>query len=321
MKKVAIITTGGTIASKKNNDGLLECTDMTGLELMSNLPLSGEVEVIVHNLFQLPSMYLTFNHLIELKEKIEEVFRDSSIDGIVVTHGTDTLEETAYFLDLTVSDIRPVVVTGSQKSVEESGTDVFQNLSDAMHVACEKKALDLGSIVVFNGDIFASKYVKKIHTSHINGFGVSGFGHLGNIDQKVVTIFSRPTIRQNYQIIKDLPSVDIIKSYLGSDGKFIKAAIDGGTEGIILEGAGRGQVTPMMLEEIDRALVQGKKIVITSSCDEGRVFAAYDDLGSANDLMKRGVILGGDYDSKKARMKLAVLLSAGFLEIEKAFND
>lgn len=316
MKKVVLLTTGGTIASRPNKDsGKLASGALTGEELASMCHLPEDIEVIVESAFQKASIHITFDDLVILKNKIDEYFRDDSISGVVVTHGTDTLEETAYFLDLTVKDDRPIVVTGSQRSPEELGSDVYINLRHAIYSACSDDLKGVGTVVVFNERIFAARYVKKEHASNIQGFNAFGFGYLGIIDNDQVQVYQKPIKRECFEIKGSVPSVDLIKCYIGADGKFIKAARESGIRGIVLEGVGRGQVAPDMMEEIEKAINEGVKIVVTTSAEEGAVYTTYDYKGSAYDLYNKGVILGSDNDSKKARIKLAVVLASGMEQI------
>jgi L-asparaginase len=319
VKKVALVTTGGTIASRKNDRGMYVSGDMSGEELVSLCGLPNDIEVEVHSLFQLASMHVTFEHLTILKNKIEEIFNDPEIQGVVVTHGTDSLEETAYFLDLTIPHDRPVVVTGSQRAVDALGTDVYVNIRHAVYAAYDEKLRGFGTIVVFNERIFSAKYVKKVHASNLQGFNSFGFGYLGIIDGERVYVYQKPMERDNYTINKPLPQVEIIKAYLNADGKFIDTCIATGVKGIVLEGVGRGQVAPLMMDSIKIAIASGIKIVLTTSAEEGEVHTVYDYEGSAYDLISNGVILGRDYDSKKARMKLAVLLASDKEDIVKEF--
>lgn len=316
MKKVVLLTTGGTIASKTNKDsGKLASGELTGEELAAMCNLPNDIEVITESVFQKASIHITFEDLVVLKNKIEKYFMDDKVSGVVVTHGTDTLEETAYFLDLTIKDPRPVVITGSQRSPEDLGSDVYINLRHAIYSACSEDLQHAGAVVVFNERIFAARYVKKEHASNIQGFNVFGFGYLGIIDNDVVHIFQKPLKREYFHIQSPVPHVDIVKCYIGADGKFIKAARESGAKGVILEGVGRGQVAPKMMEEIEKSLSEGMTIVITTSAEEGSVYTTYDYKGSAYDLYKKGVILGSDNDAKKARIKLAVALASGLNKI------
>jgi L-asparaginase len=317
MKKVVLLTTGGTIASKPNKDsGKLSSGALTGEELASMCNLPKDIEVVIESVFQKASIHITFDDLFLLKKKIEDYFKDDEVSGVVVTHGTDTMEETSYFLDLTIQDPRPVVVTGSQRSPEDLGSDVFINLRHAIYCACSHDLRDAGTVVVFNERIFAARYVKKEHASNIQGFNAFGFGYLGIIDNDQVHVFQKPIKREYFEVKSSIPQVEIIKCYIGADGKFIKAAREAGIAGIVLEGVGRGQVAPKMMAEIEKAIAAGIKLVVTTSAEEGSVYTTYDYEGSAFDLFNKGVILGSDNDSKKARIKLAVALASNLKEIK-----
>jgi L-asparaginase len=277
MNKVILLTTGGTIASKPNkSSGKLASGALTGEELASMCQLPADIEVVVESVFQKASIHITFEDLTVLKNKIDDYFKDETVSGVVVTHGTDTMEETAYFLDLTINDHRPVVVTGSQRSPEDLGSDVYINLRHAIYSACSRDLHDAGTVVVFNERIFAARYVKKEHASNIQGFNAFGFGYLGIIDNDQVHVYQKPIKREYFAIHSPIPQVEIIKCYIGADGKFIRAAREAGVKGIILEGVGRGQVAPNMMEEIEEAIKAGIKLVITTSAEEGSVYPTYD---------------------------------------------
>nr|WP_157130903.1 asparaginase [Halobacillus mangrovi] len=313
VSKVVLLTTGGTIASVPNEEsGKLSSGALTGEELAEMLKLPTDIDVIIESVFQKPSMHIDFQDLLFVKEKIEEYFKDDAVAGVVVTHGTDSLEESAYFLDLTVDDNRPVVITGSQRSPGEMGSDAYINLRHAIYTACSPDLHNAGAVVVFNERIFPAKYVKKEHASNIQGFNAFGFGYLGIIDNDEVHIYQKPIKREVYDVVSYIPRVDIVKTYSGADGTFIKASRESGARGIILEGVGRGQVAPGMMGEIIRSIDEGVTIVITTTSEEGSVYTTYDYLGSAYDLYKHGVILGDDDDSKKARIKLAVILASDY---------
>lgn len=313
VSKVVLLTTGGTIASVPNEEsGKLSSGALTGEELAEMLKLPTDIDVIIESVFQKPSMHIDFQDLLLVKRKIEDYFKDDTVAGVVVTHGTDSLEESAYFLDLTVQDNRPVVITGSQRSPGEMGSDAYINLRHAIYSACSPDLYNAGAVVVFNERIFPAKYVKKEHASNIQGFNAFGFGYLGIIDNDKVHIYQKPIKREIYDVVSPIPRVDIVKTYSGADGTFVKASRESAARGIILEGVGRGQVAPGMMGEIIRAIDEGITIVITTTSEEGSVYTTYDYLGSAYDLYKHGVILGDDDDSKKARIKLAVILASDY---------
>lgn len=319
-KKVSLITTGGTIASREISNGLLKSGAISGEELAKLCQLPDEIEVKVVDVFQLPSMHIGFEQMVQIRQAILQELTDPEVAGVVVTHGTDTLEETSYFLDLTIDDDRAVVITGSQRSPEEVGTDVYSNLQNSIYVAVEPNLRGIGAVVVFNERIYSAKYVKKVHTSNLQGFDSFGHGYLGIIDNDTVRVYQKPVMHEVRAIAESLPRVDIIKCHSGQDGYLIDQLVAGPSKGIVLEAAGRGQVSPHMVEAIDRAVKKGVPVVLTTSAEEGNTYPAYSYPGSAHDLLTRGVILGSDYDSKKARIKLAVLLSSELPIPADAFN-
>ncbi|MFB4163448.1 asparaginase [Alteribacillus sp. JSM 102045] len=310
MKKVVLIATGGTIASKtKEDSGLLAAGELTGEELTSMFDLPTHVNLVIDSFTQKPSIHLTFQDWVQLNQRIQEYLNDSTVDGIVVTHGTDTLEETAYFLDLTVNSTKPIIITGSQRAPEALGSDAYINIRYAILTACEKNLSDFGTVVVFNERIFSARYVKKEHASNIQGFNSFGFGYLGIIDNDEVILYQKPIKREYLELGDQIPRVDIIKTYLNADGVHIDASVNSGAAGIVLEGVGRGQVTPEMVSSIKNAMDKNVRVVLTTSAEEGHVYTTYDYHGSAYELSTIGVELGEDLDSKKARIKLAVALS------------
>lgn len=319
-KKVSLITTGGTIASREISEGLLKSGAISGVELAEICQLPADIEVKVVDVFQLPSMHIGFNEMMVLRQAILAEFKDATVDGVVVTHGTDTLEETAYFLDLTIDDSRPVVVTGSQRSPDDVGTDVYSNLRNSVYVAVDQTLHDVGTVVVFNERIYTAKYVKKVHSSNLQGFDSFGHGYLGIIDNNKVRVYQKPIYREIHTVPADIPRIDIVKCHSGQDGYMIDLLTRGETKGIILEAAGRGQVSPHMVEAIDKAIKKGVVFVLTTSAEEGNAYPTYGYPGSAHDLLSRGVVLGSDYDSKKARIKLAVILSSEGGMDNKAFS-
>ncbi|MER1985455.1 MAG: asparaginase [Solibacillus sp.] len=315
-KKVVLITTGGTIASQRNENNKLESGKLDGKAILSMCQLEDELTIELIDLFQVPSMHMTFEQLNLLNKTVRDAFLDETVSGVVITHGTDSLEETAYFLELTVNDTRPIIVTGSQKSPADIGTDVYSNLRNSLLVASDDKATNIGVCVVFNEKILHSKYVKKVHSSSINGFGAIGYGMLGYIDNDEVVIYQKPTKREHYDIQESYPIVEMIYAYLGATSTLLDALAKADVAGVVLIGAGRGQVTPEMTGAIERLREAGMQFVLTSSTEEGRVFPTYDYYSSANNLKNIGVIMGGDFDPKKARIKLMLMLANDAVEQE-----
>ncbi len=299
--------------------GKLASGVLTGEEIIEKCDIPADIEVKVDSFFQKASMHLNFTDLIKIKEEIDNYLNEEAFDGIVITQGTDTLEEASYFMHLISNYSIPIVFTGSQRSPQEVGTDSFINIKNAILAACSEDLKDVGVTVVFNERIFHSRYVRKEHASNIQGFNAFGYGYLGIIDNNNVRVFQKPTYREYLELKRELPTVDIIKVYMDADGKYIQTAIDSGVKGLVLEGVGRGQVSRTMMPAIKECIRQGIAVVITTSAVEGEVYPTYDYEGSTFDLMENGVLLGKDYDSKKARIKLLVGLASN-MELEYLFD-
>ncbi|MGL4523857.1 MAG: asparaginase [Bacilli bacterium] len=312
MKKVVILATGGTIASEPTEEGKLRAGAMSGERLAAQCNVPEGIKLEVHSIFQLPSMHLTYQHWFEMKQKIEEIFQDDSVDGIVITHGTDSMEESAYYYDLAIHDDRPIIFTGSQRSLSDASNDVYVNIRHAVLCAASEHLRDFGTLVCFNERVFTARYVKKVHASNVQGFSVFGFGYVGIVDHDEVIIYQKPLSREYIQHNKAIEGVPIVKSYLGATDEYLEFLRKNSLpKGIVIEGVGRGQVSLDMTNSIKKMIQDGVVVVITTSAEEGRVHDTYDYDGSGYDLKKAGAILGTDYDSKKARIKLAMLLSAG----------
>lgn len=320
MNTIVVVSTGGTIASIRNEKtGLLSAGALRGEELIGLCNVDYGMNIETDSIFQVPSNQMTFEKLIKLRQRILEIFKRKDVAGVVVTHGTDTLEESAYFLDLTIDDERPVVVTGSQLGPLEAGTDAMTNIGNAILVSASKKSRGLGTLVTFNNKIFTARHVTKSHASNIDGFSSRRYGYIGIIDFDKVCFYSRPLRSKTYKVTTVMPKVEIAKCAAGSELDYIKYLVDSGLKGLIVEGYGRGHVNPASLENIQYALDKGISVVIATSCGDGEVGKKYDFEGGAWDLEHRGAILGKDYDSKKARIKLIVMLSAGTEHIRNEF--
>ncbi|KUO48771.1 MAG: hypothetical protein APF76_17960 [Desulfitibacter sp. BRH_c19] len=311
-KKILLITTGGTIASKKDRQtGQIHSGVISGFSLASLIPSWKDFSCEVHDLFQLPSGHLTMSNLRKVSQIIDQAFKEEKCTGVVLTHGTDTLEETAYFLDLILQNNGPVVLTGSQLPPEEIASDALRNLQDSLQVAISEESKDKGVVVVFNGKIYAAAEVIKIHTSNLDAFGAPGWGPIGYLDEKEV-VYKRVV---NNHVKLALGNMDkeskvyIIKFALGMDGCLIDMALKSGADGLVLEGFGRGQIPPEAVGQVKEAVNHGIPVVLTSRCYEGTVRGVYDYKGSAAQLERLGVILGNDLPGQKARIKLMLALN------------
>src|SRR5512139_2105940 len=239
---VKLIATGGTIAMKIDPVKKAPVPAISGEDLLSTVPDIAEVaRVEVENLSNVPSDYMDPPRWIELQKAVAKALARPEAAGVIVSHGTDTLEETAYFLDLTVPGEKPVVLIGAQRNASERDFDGPRNLLNAARICVSPDARGKGSMIALNNQINAAREVTKTHTSDVETFKSGDFGFLGNADEDRV-IFFRASVRRHYIPLKveKLPYVEIVPMYAGADGTLVKAAIAAGAKGLVIQALGWG---------------------------------------------------------------------------------
>lgn len=321
MKKILIISTGGTIAMEKDGSGLARPA-ITGEDFVKALP---ELKTIgeIHTLSwkNVPSTHLEFNDIVELSHILEE-YQKKGVAGAVITQGTDTLEETSYLLDL-ITDLKMgIVITGAQRNPSLPGADGPANLLDAALVAANPKAAREGVLVVFNGEVHTARDVVKTHTSSLDTFKSPAFGALAALTNMQVHWYRQNMIREHYHVTALNKKVEIVKCALAGDGLIIDLLLKEGIDGLVIEGLGAGHVPFKMIPRIRKAVTAGIPVVLSSRC-YGILFTdTYGFAGSEKDLKEMGVIFGDALPGIKSRIKLAVLLAAGLKldEIKECFE-
>ncbi|MDF2700123.1 MAG: asparaginase [Haloplasmataceae bacterium] len=310
--KVAIIFTGGTISMKIDEKMHAAVPSLNGSEVMTFLPNIEEItDIIVDNYISVPSPFITPDIMMDLSIKIKDYVNREDITGVIITHGTDTLEETAYFLDLHILTPKPIIVVGAMRSVSELGYDGPSNLAAAIRTAISVDARNKGVMVVMNGDINAANEVQKTHTMSLDTFKSPEFGPLGIVDNDEVFFYRNSTHVSTYIPTTQIEhKVYLLKVVAGLDGELIDFFIEKEAVGIVIEALGRGNVPPMMVDSIKRAMDLGIKIVLVSRCPNGRVSDSYGYDGGSKKLRDLGVIFGRNLSGQKARIKL--MLALGF---------
>ncbi len=306
--KVCIIFTGGTISMTVDDEIGAAIPTLSGEQILSmvyNIDKLADIEVI--NFAEIPGPHMTINKLLELKTLIINKLNEEDVTGVIVTHGTDTLEETAYFLDLTIQHEKPVVVVGAMRNSSELGYDGSSNLAAAVCTAISPKAVGKGVLVVLNNEVNAAAEVTKTNTLSLNTFQ-SPYGALGIIDTNDFIVYRDIAYRQHIETDTVERKVDLIKAVIDMDERFIRSSVDLGAAGIVIEAMGRGNVSPKMLEGIRYAIEKSVVVVIVSRCHSGRVFESYGYSGGGKELSDLGVIMGGDMRGPKARIKLMLAL-------------
>jgi L-asparaginase len=320
---IAIFFTGGTISMSINPMMGGAAPALSGEEIIARVEGIDEIaDVEVINFSRLPGPHVTPAKMLELARQVQAHLQDETISGVVLTHGTDTLEETAYFLDLLLSSDKPVVFVGAMRNSSELSWDGPANLQAAVRAASDTQLRGLGVVITMSEKIIAANEVTKTHTESVDTFQSRDFGPLGLIDKDRVIIVRRPVEREHIATDKIEDRVETIKVVSGGDGKFIDFAVTQGARGLVIEGFGRGNVPPSYMPAIERAVQTGIPVVLTSRCPRGRVLDTYAYEGAGKTLTKRGVILGGMLPSHKARIKLMLALGAGWSveQIRRSFT-
>ncbi|MGL4362340.1 MAG: asparaginase [Cellulosilyticaceae bacterium] len=321
--KVCIIFTGGTISMTVDPKVGAAIPTLSGeqiLAMVSNIDKIADIEII--NFCELPGPHMTFERLIQLKNLIKLTLNRQDITGVIVTHGTDTLEETAYFLDLTINHHKALVVVGAMRSSSELGYDGSSNLAAAVCTAISKHSVDKGVLVVLNNEVNIAQEVTKTNTLSLNTFQ-SPYGPLGIVDTNDLILYRNIAYRQHIDTNKVEKKVDLIKTVLDMDDRFMKLSVDSGACGIVVEAMGRGNLPIKVLEGIKYALKNKVIVVIVSRCHSGRVFESYGYEGGGKELSDLGAIMGGEMSGPKARIKLMLALSKTnkINDIRKIFTE
>lgn len=310
MKKVAVVFNGGTISMKVDKRLKAAVPSLTSEEILSMVTgIERFAKIESYTFSNLPSPQMSPKDMIELSLYIKNLLKRDDIDGVVVTHGTDSLEETAFLLDLTIKSSKSVVITGSMRSASELGYDGPANLSAAICTAISEGARNRGVLVCLNDEINCAHEVTKANSMSLNAFRSPSFGPIGIVDNNQV-IFYRDNIKKE-QILTDNidDKVVLFKCVSGMDSSLIDYSIAAGVSGIVIEGMGRGNVPPNVVPGIKNAIEKNMPVVLVSRCYEGRVLDTYGYHGGGKELREMGVIFADNLPGQKARIKLMLALS------------
>ena len=306
---VHVLATGGTISN-------LGADRLSGDALVRSLPGVEKVaDVSVEQFLNTFSGAITLEQWLQMADRINELFRTRpDLRGVIVTHGTDTMEETAFFLDLTVADCRPVILTGAMRHANWIGADGPANLYNSFRYAVDPRAPGHGTVVLMDDEVFPARAVTKTNTIRVETFEAPGAGRLAITDPDSI-VFEEPSTPRacgapafDVSGLKALPRVDVVYSYQGADGSLIRAAVAAGARGIVVAGVGRGGATPPQSEAIREAVRRGVVVVMSSRTGSGRVPVGADDL--ADWKPGQGVTFGaGALNPQKARILLMLGLT------------
>jgi L-asparaginase len=311
MKRIIILTTGGTIAMSAANapaDGAVPA--LSGADFAQQLPRD-LAQFRFEEFSNLPSAHFTLDHIWNLSRRAAAFVAEEGVDGVVVTHGTDVLEESAYLCDLTIDSPKPIVFTGAMRTASDIGYDGVANLAAAIRVAASDDARALGTLVVFNDAIHAAREVTKTHTTALDTFQSPEFGALGRVDYGGVLIARQPARREFIPAARLEQNVHLLKLVVGMSHHLLEYLVDAaGARGIVVETLGGGRVPPSWLPTMERTVRQDVAIVIASRVGAGRTMDRYGYAGAYRDLARIGCWFADGLNGQKARIKLMAALGA-----------
>lgn len=310
---IVLLFTGGTISMRHDAAAGGAVPSLTGRDILAMAPgIDRLADLEVDDWGAFPGPHMTVDRMWALRQRIAEHLERPEVNGIVVTHGTDSLEESAYLVARSLESDKPVVFTGAMRTSSDLGWDGPGNLGASVRVAASEEARACGVMVVISDRIFTALDVTKAHTHALEAFDSPGLGPLGIIDDGRV-IFRRalPTPNPILAPAALATPVDIVYTYAGADSRLLEASRQTG-RAIVIAAMGRGNVPPAMVDGIDRWIADGKPVVITSRALRGRVGCTYGYPGGGRRLAERGAIFAGARRPQQARIDVMLALGAGY---------
>ncbi len=307
---VWVVSTGGTIAEKIDPATGAAVPAVSGDDLLKAVPGLGKVARIkVFELCNIDSSHMTPEIWKRLSLKVNELLAVPEVRGVVITHGTDTMAEGAFFLELTVTSKKPVVFVGAMRNASDLSPDGPANIMNAVLCICSDATANWGVTVTLNNYVNSAWYVKKTHSTNVQTFVSGPHGYLGYIVLGKVLRYQDQGRTLKFPIPEKLPKVVPLTTFAGDDGSLIRHAVADGARGLVIEAVGAGNVNPEVRKAIKDSLEKKIPVIITTRVEWGGVVPAYGDIGGAEDLEKIGAVLGGQIDTFKARLLLMLALA------------
>lgn len=309
MSRVVVLATGGTISSRRTNGAVTAVDDAA--TVLAGVELSDDIAVEHRDVLRVGSYQMSFADLRTLAEEVSRELARGDVDGVVITHGTDTLEETAILLDLVHAGAQPVVLTGAQRAADIADTDGPRNLCDAITLAADPAARGHGAMVVFGGSVHAARGVRKSHTVDLAAFsGPAGpIGDLYTGSPRLHGVPARPAPLELPNADFDAVRVDIVAAYPGGDDVLLRAAVTAGASGIVLAAMGIGNAPPGVADAVADITGAGVVVALSTRVAAGPTLPVYGNGGGA-DLVAAGAV-PVTLPASQTRIALALLLSSG----------
>ena len=311
--KIAVFFTGGTICMRVDEGfgGIVPA--LSAKQILDTIPDIDELaEVEVIEFGHYPGPHMTPEIMFDLSNQIKGYVQRDDIHGIIITHGTDTLEETAYFLDCTVHTETPIIVIGAMRNSSEPDWDGPRNLRDALILAGSPEARGYGVLLCLSDSINAASEATKTDTNQLNTFASFDFGPIGRIVNGTVMMYRKPVRRESFEVTQIPKHVPLLKCYAGMDAMLITCALEHGAKGLVIEAFGVGNVPPSVFYALKDAVQSGIPIVLTSRCPVGRIEHIYAYEGAGKHLYDAGIIFADYLNGQKARIKLIAAIGAGY---------
>jgi L-asparaginase len=281
---------------------------LSGSEIVARVQgLRKEARLSLEDYARLPGPHVTPDWMWRLRAHVATLLQDPALDGLVITHGTDTLEESAFLLDLTLDTPKPVVFTGAMRTVSEPGWDGPGNIMAAVRTAVHPESCGRGVLIAVGEEVHAAAEATKWHTQSLHAFR-SPHGPLAVVERGQIAYHRPPSRTQTIAARRLVSAVDLHVMAAGVDDALLRASIARGARGMVLEGTGCGNVPPSVLPGLRAALAARIPVLLTSRCPEGPVSAAYGYEGGGQKLRELGVTLASELSGPKARIKLMVAL-------------
>jgi len=310
-KNILIVFTGGTFSMKidtKKSGGAVP--RYSGKELLKKIPEAKKLaNISFYDFGKYPGPHVTPEIMMQLSRQLKKKLAEKEYDGIVITHGTDTLEETAYLIDLTIKTKVPIVFTGSMKNSSEPDWDGPNNLIDSIQVCLNENSRGMGTLVCMHGEVNAASEVTKIFSNEFETFQSLDFGMLGFVLKDKVVYNRLPRFLEIIDTNKINTNVDLLTVYAGMDEKFFKHSADSGVDGLVIEALGVGNVPPAAFKGVEYVIKKNIPVVLVSRCPAGETDYIYSYPGAGRHLHNLGVIFTDYLNGQKARIKLMLALS------------
>lgn len=304
MTTIQLLATGGTIASRASAAGRQAGVQAAEL-LRSVAPLDPSVKVVTTDFATKGSYAFTTSDLLGLARQVHRCL-DSDVDGLVITHGTDVMEESIFLLDLVQDDPRPVVITGAQRPFDDPAADGPANLFDALVTAASPLAHDLGALLSFDGFVYPARGVRKVETLSTHAFDAPGRGPVLRVSEGQVRPLARPVRRPALPLdldLAELPRVDVIAAYPGADGALVRASLAAGAAGVVIAALGAGNAGPKLVAAVAAAIQESVPVLVCSRVGSGPVLGLY--AGGGAQLMQSGAQFADDLSPWQGRLLLA----------------